>query len=616
MNKKTLIFSLIFFILFTILTIKMIDAKTKYANYTNTSKKLNELLLLNKDLDFFAKDKLSYNNYDDIEVIISNVERINLYLYQRNFVDKKIKKELKILKRSMLDKIAYINNLKSINSALNISFKYLQVLHEKSKIYKNNSVYTKILTIEYNKSLNIDELVKEINVLSSDNEFTVHANNFVKYYKKHLIIEDKLIKLNSIAKILSFIESYDSYIKNVKSNMFITLMSVIIFLLIFLIVFINYSNNIINKQNESNKFKRAVNYSDNIIYITDLNKKITYVNKAFEASSGLKFADIIGKSPSFLKSHNLLDSTYENLNKTIYSGKVWKGEFEKQHENADSTYEKVSISPIFNKKGKIVEFLSLKLDITDEKLREMKKNKEKDIISHRSKMSAIGEMLESISHQWKQPLSAISTAASGMKLKKEYDSLSDDEIYEFSNLIISRTDYLSKILSDFSDVFNKDSNIVLFNIPNTVNKVLELLEYRLKKFNVIVIKNIENIEFSGLENELMQVFVSMFNNAIDVLEKVEGDKYIFITVALKNNKIEIKIKDNANGVEEGVQSSIFDPYFTTKHESQGTGLGLYISYDIILKHFNGNITMNNAKYKYNNMDYVGAEFLITIPHSS
>ena len=393
-------------------------------------------------------------------------------------------------------------------------------------------------------------------------------------------------------------------------------MSVIVFLLIVLIVFINYSNNVINKENELNKFKRAVNYSDNIIYITDLNKKITYVNKAFEASYALKYEDIIGKNPSFLKSHNLLDGTYENLNKTIYSGKVWKGEFEKQNENADSTYEKVSISPIFNKEGKIVEFLSLKLDITDDKLREIKRNKEKDIISQQSKMSAIGEMLESISHQWKQPLSAISTAASGMKLKKEYDSLSDDDIYEFSNLIISRTDYLSKILSDFSDVFNKGSNIVLFNIPNTINKVLELLEYRLKKFNIIVIKDIESIEFSGLENELMQVFVSMFNNAIDVLEKVEGDKYIFITLALKNNNIEIKIKDNANGVEEGVQSSIFDPYFTTKHKSQGTGLGLYMSYDIILKHFNGNITVNNAKYKYNNLDYVGAEFLIIIPHSS
>jgi signal transduction histidine kinase len=125
-----------------------------------------------------------------------------------------------------------------------------------------------------------------------------------------------------------------------------------------------------------------------------------------------------------------------------------------------------------------------------------------------------------------------------------------------------------------------------------------------------------DININGYKNELIQCFMNIFNNAKDALVHNNVDnKLIFISASVNNNKAIIKIKDNAGGISENILHKIFEPYFTTKHKSQGTGLGLHMTYNLIVDGMDGNIEAENMSYIYNNISYTGAEFTIILPIS-
>ena len=133
--------------------------------------------------------------------------------------------------------------------------------------------------------------------------------------------------------------------------------------------------------------------------------------------------------------------------------------------------------------------------------------------------------------------------------------------------------------------------------------------------NINVIKQIENLEILNYENEILQVLINILNNAKDELKKDSSKSfgYVFIDLYKENETLIIKIKDNAGGIKEEIIDRIFEPYFTTKHQSQGTGIGLYMSEEIIVKHIKGTIKVSNEKFTYLNRDFIGAMFEITIP---
>ena len=143
---------------------------------------------------------------------------------------------------------------------------------------------------------------------------------------------------------------------------------------------------------------------------------------------------------------------------------------------------------------------------------------------------------------------------------------------------------------------------------------MPLISTKLKNRNITVIKNCKEIFVTGLENEFIQVILNIINNAMDAFEnKKNNHKFIFIDAYKEKNNVLIKIKDNAGGIEKNIIDRVFEPYFTTKHKSQGTGIGLYMSLEIIKKHMNGNLTVCNKNYTYKNIEYSGAEFIIEIP---
>jgi signal transduction histidine kinase len=229
-------------------------------------------------------------------------------------------------------------------------------------------------------------------------------------------------------------------------------------------------------------------------------------------------------------------------------------------------------------------------------------------------MAAMGEMLGNIAHQWRQPLSVISISSTGAKLQKEMNCLSDEQLNSALTVINASAQYLSQTIEDFRSFFNPNNNKEKkFNISDAISKTLQLVSSQFIAKEIQVIQNIEDYELISIQNEMVQVLINILNNARDVLLIKENQKkLIFIDTYKKDNISYIKILDNGGGIEESIINRIFEPYFTTKHQYQGTGIGLYMSEEIIHKHLHGNLSVSNEKFTFEGIKYTGAAFIIEI----
>jgi PAS domain S-box-containing protein len=339
-------------------------------------------------------------------------------------------------------------------------------------------------------------------------------------------------------------------------------------------------------------------------------RKILMLNQAWVNSSGFSLED----TPTI---DSWLEHTYDdeetifNVRKHIDSlyeitEKVDEGEFTFLNKDRKFVTWQISSAPLGLIDGKRT-IITSAMDITELKEKER-------IIFEQSKMAAMGEMIGNIAHQWRQPLSIISTASTGAKLQKEMDCLSDDELISSLNTINTSAQYLSSTIEDFKNFFTPSNNkISEFNILDAFSKTLTLIKAQFVSRDIKIIQNIEEFKISSIENELIQVLINILNNARDALFLKEKErKLIFINTYIKNDTFYIVIKDNAGGIDESIINRIFEPYFTTKHKSQGTGIGLYMSKEIIEKHLNGNLFISNETYTFENIEYIGAKFTIEI----
>lgn len=250
----------------------------------------------------------------------------------------------------------------------------------------------------------------------------------------------------------------------------------------------------------------------------------------------------------------------------------------------------------------------------ENKLKEYKRelDNKQAILYQQSKMAAMGEMIGNIAHQWRQPLSIITTATSGMVLQKQMGVLTDEFFFEASNRINTSSQYLSQTIDDFRNFFIPNKEKLKVNLIEIFKKTLDLISAQFSSKDIEIIKNIEGVEFESYENELIQALINILNNSRDELIKKDGERFIFVDAFEKDNFINIIIKDNAGGVIKENLDKIFEPYFTTKYKSQGTGIGLYMTEEIITKHLNGTICVENVEFTYNEKEYFGAEFTIRI----
>jgi signal transduction histidine kinase len=250
------------------------------------------------------------------------------------------------------------------------------------------------------------------------------------------------------------------------------------------------------------------------------------------------------------------------------------------------------------------------IKIIKEKI-DLQKDREKDKqLLEQAKMAQMGEMIGNIAHQWRQPLSTISTAASGVKINKEFNILKDEELIPHMDIILDNVNYLSKTIDTFRDFIQEKNEKKELIVQDRVDETLNIVTASLNNNYIKVINEIdyENpIKIITLPGALSQVLMNLVNNAKDVMvEKNIDNRWIRIKMDIEDNKfIIISLEDNGGGVPDDIKSKIFNPYFTTKHESQGTGLGLYMSKEITKKHLNGELYVENTSN--------GAKFFIKIP---
>ncbi|WP_428023199.1 ABC transporter substrate-binding protein [Arcobacter sp.] len=242
------------------------------------------------------------------------------------------------------------------------------------------------------------------------------------------------------------------------------------------------------------------------------------------------------------------------------------------------------------------------------------KNQEKMLIEQ-SKMAALGEMLSNIAHQWRQPLAAISASSTGMILQKEHNILSDESFFSSCTAINNYAQYLSKTIDDFKNYAKGDTQSKEFNLKNETEKFLILVDSIIKQHNIKVdLISDEEILINGFQNELIQCFINLFYNSKDVfIHKNQEKKYIQIIQKADKNFVTIIFRDNGGGILEEALKKIFEPYFTTKHKSQGTGLGLHMTYNLIVNSMKGTISARNVNFPYEKEIFQGAEFTIILP---
>lgn len=253
-------------------------------------------------------------------------------------------------------------------------------------------------------------------------------------------------------------------------------------------------------------------------------------------------------------------------------------------------------------------------DITDKKELENELKNKNNLFLQQSRQAAMGEMLENIAHQWRQPLSVITTSASGIKLKKEFEgTLSEKDLFDSLDQIIKSSMYLSQTIEDFRNFFRQEKVFTHIHFEMLFEKSLQFLQSKFINRNITIIKHIEDTTIYTLENELIQALINIFNNSVDALENSQEERFIFIKEFQEEKNFILQIYDTAGGISENIIYKIFDPYFTTKHKSQGTGIGLHMTQEIITKHLQGTIDVSNITFMHQEKEYKGALFTLVLP---
>ena len=230
----------------------------------------------------------------------------------------------------------------------------------------------------------------------------------------------------------------------------------------------------------------------------------------------------------------------------------------------------------------------------------------KEQMLQNSRMAQMGEMLSMIAHQWRQPLTAISASTLNLTTKIQleiYDLNHKKGALEFQDKVIVTThkieemvQVLSTIIDDFRNFFKPNKNMTLLSVNIPISKALQIIEASLISENIHIVQELTSSKSIEMyDNELMQVFLNLFKNSQDNFkEKNRENSYIKIHTKDIDNGVEIIFTDNGGGASEDIIEHIFEHYFSTKSEKNGTGLGLSMSKTIINGHHHGNITASNT----------------------
>ena len=231
---------------------------------------------------------------------------------------------------------------------------------------------------------------------------------------------------------------------------------------------------------------------------------------------------------------------------------------------------------------------------------------QEQMLLQQCRLASMGEMIDSIAHQWRQPLMNINAILMNMERGIEIKENPKRYLESKMDEVITLTTHMSQTIEDFRSLLKTEKQKTHFFIDKSIDNALELYEASLKDIEIHV-THTKGKTFYGYNNEFIQVIMILLHNAIDILQTHNiNPKHIFIVVSVNDTHLSFSIEDNAVGISEKVIHKIFDPYFTTKQATGGTGLGLYLAKLIIEQNMQGTLTVTNTNK--------GAKFSITIPN--
>ena len=226
-----------------------------------------------------------------------------------------------------------------------------------------------------------------------------------------------------------------------------------------------------------------------------------------------------------------------------------------------------------------------------------KRLEQEQILIQQSKLASMGEMIGNIAHQWRQPLAQISAIHMNMKVTYDFDKFTKEYMESKIKEANKLTAYMSQTISDFQNFFKPQGEKEVFSIEKACRDAYFILESSLKAHGIEVIFHItQDVTINGYKTEYSQVILNLLSNAKDILiERQIKNPKIELEIKDGNHFALVKIKDNAGGVDASIIDKIFEPYFTTRHQTQGTGIGLYMSKNIIERNMHGYINVVNVE---------------------
>jgi len=542
--------------------------KFYYENFIKNKTIMGEFILADKTIQIDKKTFLKIDFSKDIQDIIINNKQYSLNIFEiRDFENKE--------------------------------FAYLCILNPLDEFYKNFT----------------NRLLKNIILL-------LIASLFIYLLLKNKInfIKKQILDLQDISKELKNNNFDVLKDKNIKRNIinkdeFHTLQSNIIDM------GRSLQKSYTNLEKKVSQRTKELEYEKNYIQkILDLTPDITLVTNGRKLiSANQRFYEFVEyeKLEDFLKEHECICDYFVSVNGEVFNNdtkmiqnEIWSIYIANQEQkNHIAILQKNQKLYYFNINAVYLNDIEVLVTLQD--ITELKKRDK--LLYEQSKMASMGEMITNIAHQWRQPLSVISTGITGIKVQKEFGKLSDDEFLRVCDIVNKNIQYLSKTIDNFRSFIKGDKVLISFNLKNNIETFLSLVSATAKTHDINLILDLQDdIIISGYPNELSQCFINIFNNSQDILKQLDQKRLIFISTKKSNNKIIIEIKDNAGGIDNNIIDKIFDPYFTTKHKSQGTGLGLHMTYKLIVEGMNGSIEANNINLEYENKKYKGTNFIITL----
>ena len=392
--------------------------------------------------------------------------------------------------------------------------------------------------------------------------------------------------------------------------------------------------------------------SSNIISKTDINGIITFVNEEFCRISGYSKEELVGANHNIVRHPDVPSATFKLLWETILQKNTYRSTVKNRAKDGSTFYVNTTVFPILNDKNEIEEFIAIRYDVTqsvhlsealiakdkeleqlnatleqrveeqtkallelnqtleERVLEEVTKNRDKDkVLFQQSRLASMGEMIANIAHQWRQPLSELNITL--YKMNKIYHSKDIEAASKFEKSHIHAKNIISKMsltIEDFRSFFSPNRKNESFKLSEVVKEAIDIMQGTLEYHKINVTMDVKKeLSVTGYFNEFSQVLINLFNNSIDAFcNKKIKNRLIYIEIDTNSFKDAIiKVCDTASGIDDSILEKIFEPYFTTKHASVGTGLGLYMSEMIINNSMKGSIVAHNAEN--------GVCFTITIP---